>query len=491
MRSFRVTLALRITAAMTVGVGAVAALSYVTLQQVLDREVDASIIKVASIQAATVTDDPSGEMHFHEWELTPEEAASIRDLNRYAQVWSADGRSLLRTRYLTEDLPLDTAALRQAAAGDLVWTEGVFQGVPIRSLYYPLERMGEIHLRHVLQVAAPLEARNRMLNTMALLLALIVLTTAGSSFVGGWWLAGSAVRPVDTIIDQAEAIASGRKHRRIEAFADTREYQRLVRVLNRMLSRLDALIETQRRFTADASHELRSPLTALRGELEVARRRSRTAEEYERVIDSALEEVDRLSRLAEDLLTLTRSEAGVITVRPQEVDLAERAGSTVERLGRRAREKGITVNLSREGDVRAAVDPDLVDRILWNLVENALKFTPPGGSVDISVRRRGNYVVLDVLDSGPGIPEELLPHIFERFFRADQARARGRATEGTGLGLSIVKALVGLHGGKVSASNRRGGGARFRVVLPVRQASLSGPTESGPSRPFRTARHLA
>ena len=230
----------------------------------------------------------------------------MRDLNRYAQIWSADGTSLVRGRYITEDLPLDPSALARAADDELVWTRGVFQGSPIRSLYYPLERLGELHNHHVLQVAAPLDARNRLLRRVGLLLLGILGTIAAATFGGAWWLAGRMVRPVDAIIDQAEGIAHGEPHRKIEAFADTWEYQRLVQVLNRMLTRLEAALETQKRFAADASHELRTPLTALRGQIEVALRRDRSPEEYVAVLDSALEESERLSRIAEDLLTLTR-----------------------------------------------------------------------------------------------------------------------------------------------------------------------------------------
>jgi len=451
---------------MTAAVGAVAILSFLGLRQGLDREINASLVNVAAIQAAAVTDDPTGEMRFPEWELTPEEAASVRELNRYTQIWSADGESLVRGRYITGDLPLDPEALAKAADDELVWTEGIFQGIPIRSLYYPLERLGQLHHRHVLQVAAPLEARNRMLRSVGILLLAILGTMAASTFVGAWWLAGRVVRPVDAIIDQAEGIARGEPQRRIEAFADTWEYHRLVQVLNQMLSRLETALETQKRFAADASHELRTPLTALRGEIEVALRRDRTAEEYVRVLDSALEEAERLSRLAEDLLTLTRSEAGVLEPQIQEVDLAERVGRTVSRLSQEAAEKEILISGPGEEAVTAEVDPDLFDRLVWNLLGNALKFSPRGGTVDIGLTNDHQGAVLEIADTGPGIPEDQLEKIFERFFRTDKARTHGGDTSGTGLGLAIAKAIVELHRGGISAENRPGKGAVFRVTLP-------------------------
>ncbi|NNM06839.1 MAG: hypothetical protein HKO65_17215 [Gemmatimonadetes bacterium] len=466
MRSFRVLLGVRVTAAVIAAVGAVAVLSYLSLRQGLDRQLDASLLNVATIQAAAVTDDPTGTMRFPEWELTPEEAASVRELNRYAQIWSADGESLVRGRYITDDLPLDSAALGRAASDELVWTRGTFQGRPIRALYYPLERLGELHTRHVLQVAAPMEERNRMLKSVGLLLLGILGTIGASTFAGSWWLAGKVVRPVDRIIDQAEGIARGGPSRKIDAYADTLEYQRLVQGLNDMLGRLSAALETQKRFAADASHELRTPLTALRGEIEVALRRDRTAEEYVKVLDSALEESERLSRLAEDLLTLTRSEAGVLKPHFRKVDLVDRINRTVSRLSNEAQEKGIELLGPGGSPVEASVDPDLFDRVVWNLLGNAVKFSPQGGRVEVHLVRTDGATLVEIADQGPGIPEDELKKIFERFYRTDESRTPGELESGTGLGLAIAQAIVELHHGSIKAENRPEGGALFRASLP-------------------------
>jgi hypothetical protein len=152
-RTLRFRLAARMALAMTAALALMSGIGLLWARDFLDRQLNASLLNVASIQASALTDEPTGVMKFHEWDLTPEEAAQVRELNRYAQVWSAAGESLLRTQYITEDLPLDTTALRQAAEQRLVMAEATFQGMPIRSLYYPLERMGHLHAQHVLQVA--------------------------------------------------------------------------------------------------------------------------------------------------------------------------------------------------------------------------------------------------------------------------------------------------------------------------------------------------
>ncbi|MFQ5689993.1 MAG: sensor histidine kinase [Gemmatimonadota bacterium] len=467
IRTFRFQLALRFTVAMTLGILAVALLGYLALRETLDRQIDASLLNVASIQAASVTDDPSGAMHFHEWNLTPEEAASVSELNRYAEVWSETGEGLLRSQFLDRDLPLERDALAQASAGKIVWAEDRFQGTEIRTLYYPLGRLGPSHARHVLEVAAPLTVRNRTLLSAAVFLTGIVVVVSGGTAVGSWWLAGRAVRPVHDITDQAEKIGATTLGKRISAHADTREYERLVQVLNTMLARIDAAFEAQRRFTGDASHELRSPLTALRGELELALRRQRTPEEYRRVIASALEETSRLTGLAENLLTLARSDAGVIEPRLRKMDLAPAVRETVERLRSRAEERDIRLLCQADGPVVGLYDPDLVDRMVRNLVDNALKFTTPGGRVTVQVSRRDSGVGIEVSDTGPGIREDALNRVFERFYREAAART---PTEGSGLGLSIVQAIAEALGGRVTAENREVGGALFRIHLPDRSS---------------------
>jgi two-component system OmpR family sensor kinase len=420
-------------------------------------------------------------MHFHEWELTPEEATSLEDLIRYAQVWQADGVSLLRSQYMTSDLPLDREHLARAEEGNVVWTETSWNGVAIRALYYPLDRFGMAHERHVLEVAAPLVKRNEMLLRVGLFLAALTLVMAGATFWGASWLAGRAIRPVHEVIDQAEVIRAGSLDRRIHAYAEVREYRRLVDVLNGMLGRIQGAFEAQRRFTADASHELRSPLTAMRGELELAMRRERRPEEYRRVLESTLEEVVRLSRITEDLLVLARSDSGALRPRLEAVVVAEVAERVVDRLQGQAGEKGIEVTLVGTGADTAFVDRGLVGQAVWNLTDNAIKYTPAGGRVAVRVERDGGEVVIAVEDSGPGFRDPA--EAFRRFFREDVARTHGTSTDGTGLGLAIVRAVAEAHGGRASAENRPGGGARVTVRLPTGAAEVTPAAPAG-SRPI-------
>lgn len=475
MTSFRTLLSLRATGAL-LGASILIAIGVMLgLRSLLDRELNASLVTVASIQASSVTDAPGGEMHFHEWELTAEEARSVTDLIRYSQIWDLGGESLLRSQFMQSDLPVDQTALRQAGAGELTWREHVYEGQRIRAVYYPLDRLGAIHGDHILQVAAPLGPRNDLLTRAAWLLALICGGVTVVAYAGSWWLAGRVVRPVYTIIDQAEEIGAGSLDRRIDAYADTSEYRRLVEVLNTMLSRIQASYNAQKRFAADASHELRSPLTALRGEIEVALRREREASHYRATLESALEEIDRLTGIAESLLAVARAEASAAeggpwqsTVGPggpergmEKAELQRLVGSVAARIGVRNRTP-VEVVGQVHGPAWIPVDPTAMSQVLWNLIENAARHSPPQGRVRVEIASTDGVTRVRVEDEGPGFGGEG-DRVFERFYRRDPVRTPGGTEGGSGLGLSIVRALAEQQGGGVEAGDRAEGGGFVEV----------------------------
>jgi two-component system OmpR family sensor kinase len=304
---------------------------------------------------------------------------------------------------------------------------------------------------------------------LAIILAGIVIAVTGAAYVGARILAGWAVRPVAEITEQATRIAAGTLGQRISAHASTDEYRGLVAVLNRMLERLDLAFSAQRRFTSDVSHELRTPLTSLRGEIEVALRNERSPLEYQRVLRSGLEEIDRLTTMTEELLLISRAEAGLITPEREPTTVEDLVDASVERFRRPIRDKGLTIDrlaIGRNGGTR--VDPELMRRLIDELVENAVGFCTPGGRVTVRVEHVGEHLRLVVEDSGPGIAPEDLPHIFEPYYRADQARTSGART---GLGLTAAAAVARLHGGEIHAANRPEGGARFEVDVPARLPS--------------------
>ncbi len=314
------------------------------------------------------------------------------------------------------------------------------------------------------------EARRRFLLVLA---GLAPLALAGAA-AGGWWLAGRALAPVDAMVETARRITAEDLARRIDAPATDDELGRLAGVLNDMLGRLEHAFAAARRFSADAAHELRTPLTILKGEIEVALAAPPDATESRRVLASAQEEVDRLVALVEDLLFLARVDAGVTALPAETVDLGAVVADAAPALSALAERAGITLTLPRNGaaaSVRGSAP--LLLRVVANLVENALRYTPSGGHVAVDVGARNGAATLDVRDDGPGIPAEAQARVFERFWRGDPARGRG----GTGLGLALVRSIVTLHGGEVTVESAAGRGqhvpgdpaARVSRPLPARR----------------------
>ena len=308
---------------------------------------------------------------------------------------------------------------------------------------------------------------------LLLVLASIVVAGSAATLMGAWHFTSSAVGPVAEITAQATRIEAGTLDQRILAHADTEEYEGLVAVLNRMLERLERGFAAQRRLTADVSHELRTPLTALRGEMEVALRSPRSQREYEQVLRSGLEEIDRLTEMSEDLLLVTRAEASVISAKRVATDLARLVDDKLDRLHRKFEERDLTVDRVLCCDHPSVlVDPELITRLVDHLLDNALQFTPLGGRITVQVHPipGGGGLRLAVENTGPGIAAADLPHLFEPFYRSDPARTR-TDTSGTGLGLALVASIAHLHGGVARASSVPDQSTRFEVDLPAPPAN--------------------
>ena len=312
---------------------------------------------------------------------------------------------------------------------------------------HPVIRRGAVGDRN--EVLATLLALLLVLGPVALLLATIA----------GYRIAGAALRPVDAMRREAAEISSTTPGRRLPLSEASDEIRRLGETLNEMLERLDAGLLRERRFVADASHELRTPLALLKTELELAVRRPRTPEELEHAIRSATEEVDRLIRLAEDMLVLDRQ--GEVALRPAELDARELLDTVAHRFATRAAEEGRSIEVHGGATVHA--DRDRLEHALGSLVDNAL--VHGSGAVRLEAARDGDSVALRVSDEGQGFPPDFLPSVFERFSRADPARTTG----GAGLGLAIVDAVARAHGGRASAA-----GATVTLVLPAHQPLIEG-----------------
>ena len=309
-------------------------------------------------------------------------------------------------------------------------------------------------------------ALRQTLWTLGVILAMGVPCAIGLAIGGGYFLAGRMLSPVAAMAETARKITAESLTDRLRVENPRDEFGQLAGVFNDTLSRLEEAFEQLRRFTADASHELRTPLTAIRSVGEVALQRSLSGPGYREVIGSMLEEVDRLTRLVESLLTLTRGESGRIQPALEMVNLNGLAVSVVEHLKILAEEKEQSLTIDAAADVSARCDPAILRLGLINVLDNAIKYTLPRGTIRVVVREASSgEAAIEVEDTGVGIPSEHRGRIFERFYRVEQGRSR--ESGGTGLGLATARWAVEVTGGRIELESEEGKGSLFRIVVPM------------------------
>jgi len=382
-------------------------------------------------------------------------AGQVLALSEVARTLSADALERLTA-------PLDTTSFERHS-GTL--TLGPPNG-PVRFLAVPVRGAGPT-IRGIL-VAIPTRQAALgpadLLRSM-LLIAPVILVGAG---LVGYWLAGTSLRPVQGIMDEVEAISDGRSlHRRLAVPLSGDEMARLALTVNGMLARLEQSFGSLHRFTADASHELKTPLMVLRAGVERALVHPGIPPEILQSLDESLAQINQMTEMVESLLTLARADEGRAPLAVQECDLRALVADVAETAGMLGESVGVAeIHTLPDAPVRLAVDPHRIREMLLNIVTNAIKYTPQGGTVALSLEEDEDAVIFSVRDTGIGIAPGDLPHIFDRFWRADPARSRTGDRPGVGLGLAITKWIVEAHGGTITVQSRPGRGSAFTVRLP-------------------------
>jgi two-component system OmpR family sensor kinase len=460
MYSLRRTLAVRFSLTIFIALLFIALWAYLGAQRILREELDHGLAAVAQLEFAVIGAGFPIAVHAEPSDLE----GFVDAVNRFVVVRAEDHTVLATNTPLASGLPLDTDSFERARDGDQVWTTQEWEPEAVRSYYGAVPLRGGAD-QVVVQVAAslrPLHLANR--RVLLLLLGTVLLGTAASA-LGAGWLAGSSVTPVEEITQQAEGIRPGAVGQRITEHADVQEFAGLVKVLNGMLERLDQAFETQRRMIADAGHDLRTPLTAMRGELEVTLRGERRPDEYRAVLSSVLEEVDHLASLSESLVMLARLDSA--TLKPERItrDVRDLVARAVRKAQARAEGRKIALTAAQgAGDATASVDAKMLTLVIDQLLDNGIKHTPEGTRVCAGVTADSANVRITVEDDGPGLPNEVLPRLFERFYRSDHARTRAGAA--AGLGLTLAAAIVEAHGGRIEAGRSIQGGLAVALELP-------------------------
>lgn len=280
---------------------------------------------------------------------------------------------------------------------------------------------------------------------------------------GGWWIASRAMRPIEDISATATKISSGDLSQRINVAHTEDELGQLAGTLNSTFSRLEAAFGQQRQFTADAAHELRTPVAVILTETQTTLKRERSAEEYRQSVEVCQRITQRMRRLIESLFQLARLDAGQEQLKRMQFDLSGTAKECLELVGPLAEERGVKIHCELPS-LECVGDPERISQVITNLLTNAVQYNKPDGEVRVNGRQENGMAVLTVADTGPGISAEDLPRVFERFYRAEKSRSSGNA----GLGLSICKAIVEAHGGTIEVSSEPGSGTTFMVRLPTR-----------------------
>ncbi|TAK35989.1 MAG: HAMP domain-containing histidine kinase [Chloroflexota bacterium] len=460
--SIRLRLALWYTAVLGGTLVIFSLLLYLLMLRHLIDEGDANIASRAQHIASTVRVETAAPSTVQRVELPPIDAFESPGI--YVQVVQTNGTVVAHSDNLGgQELPGDERAFAVAHAGHGVFYTAIVAGEQVRVYVEPLVASGRVI--GFVQVGRSHAEAYVVLDRLRLGLAgvgMVSLLLAGAI---AWAVAGGALRPIASMTQTARAIALSRGFsRRLGVTTSRDELGQLSRTFNEMLASLEEAYATQQRFIADASHELRTPLTAVRANLELLDRQGADLPGSERqaLITAATGEADRMARLVADLLSLARADAGQkLRMRPIELDrlLLEVYGDA------RLLAKGLTMAIREIDEASLLGDPDRLKQLILILVDNAIRYTPAGGEVGLSLRKDGATAVLEVSDTGIGISAQDMPHVFERFFRADRARARDAA--GTGLGLAIAKWIIEEHGGDITVESELGKGSTFAVRLPL------------------------
>lgn len=436
---------------------------YVITARNLRDDVDQSLEETAT--AAVRSLEERGFLPLIDEEELLSQFPELARIDKFFQIFSPSGTITIRSPNIRQhEVPLSRTALEAALNSQTVLESAKYpHEPPLRLISVPIIHQG--NLLYIVQVGTSMEAIEDTLRRFLILLIVAMPIALAVSLAGGWFLAGRALRPVDAITLAAQRIAAGDLSQRLTMPAAPDEIGRLAGTFNNMIGRLDASFRQIRQFTSDASHELRTPLTVMKGETELVLRRPRPLEDYQSVLESNLEEIDRMTRIVEELLFLSRADMGEVKMESRPVVLE----ALVEDIHRQAtllgQDRSIAVVLGTVMPALVQGDELRLRELLLNLVENAVKYSHPGGKIEIGLVTDGQQAIISVSDQGIGIAPEDHRKIFDRFFRTDEARAHTK--KGTGLGLAICAWIAESHKGRISVKSNVGQGSTFTVTLPL------------------------
>lgn len=387
-------------------------------------------------------------------------------LDIIVQIFDTTGNAIASSKNTQGITPVSKETFRSVLDGKSVFSAldpsfPTKKGVRFRVFLTPA--MQDEKVEYVVEIASPLSYIQTALNILRFTLFVLFPLTVLITGVMGAFLAKLALHPVDSMIKTIHNITAENMKLRLTIPGTKDEIQKLAETFNNMLQRLDIAFSTQKQLFEDLSHELKTPLTILKGEFEVVLKRLRSAQEYESIIKSSLEEINKITRLVENLLIIASFESQKIVPERKELDLSLLIRGVMNNFKILSNHKKIKMAIEEDESVAVLGDEKQLKQLFLNLLDNAIKYTPDGGRVDIRIRKKSPFAQVDIKDTGCGIREEEIAHIFDRYYRAEKTEG----FHGFGLGLNIVKSIVDSHGGSVSVASNIGKGTTFTIYLPL------------------------
>lgn len=456
-RSIRVRLTLWYVLLLAVILALFSAGVYVALRDSLNRNLNDTLETDAEVLEAAV------EVNNGSPRLSTVTAPGHIEGEQFARVFDTSGALTFDNALPSASPEVDQDAIGAALSGRTTRRSAQTSKEGLRVLTVPIRRDGVVI--GALEVGRTEHDIEETLRVLLIIIAIAYPLTLVVASAGGVFLAGRALKPIGDLTSVARQITAEDLSKRLDMKLPDDEVGRLAQTFNDMIARLDEAFRRQRQFTADASHELRTPLTAIKGQTEVALQRDRGPEDYREVLQAVNSEADRMIRLVGSLLTLARADSGQVPIAQERIDLGQLVSDAADQMRPAAAAKNIALDVRTGPAMPFASDEDLLLQLVLNLLDNAIKYTPAGGSITAAWAMEGGAAIIRVTDTGPGISAENLPRIFDRFYRIDQSR--NQASGGSGLGLSISRWIAEAHGGTLTVESAPGRGSTFTARLPL------------------------
>lgn len=435
---------------------------YIYFRNSLQKSIDAKIVSIGQVLSSSMTETHNQSV-FGNFERYLENVLGKRPKGKFIQIMDRSGKIGAKMNDIeTQVLPTSFSALERALAGETVYETIETVQPRLRMVTLPISENNRV--TSIVQVGTSLEDFDETMRELLIIMIVSIPTSIGASLLIAYFMAKKAMKPVDQIRKIAVRISSSNLDERIDIGRRRDELSRLGKTFNDMISRLKDAFQRVNQFSSDVSHELKTPLTILKGETEVALRKEREPEYYRTLLVSNLEEIDRMSRIIDDLLLLSKADREGVGLHVEDVGLQDLISGVCMDMKVVADRKDIDLKVQHLADVKVRGDELKLRRMLCNIVDNGIKYTQKGGAVEVSSFLENGYVAINVKDNGVGISGEDVNYIFDRFYRADRSRKR---ESGSGLGLSISKWIAEIHQGSIEVKSKPMEGSLFTIKLPL------------------------